>query len=157
MTSDTAKAQAERLEKVAGEVTRVLRERDEERRKHSTLGDAEWSGMQILGHLVEMVPFWLAQAESLIFAPEPPLFGRTLESPERLAGPEQGASGDLEQLLSQWNANVGKASLRIRNMTAQERDKKGIHIRRGEMTAGDIIESFIVGHAEEHLEQIKAG
>jgi len=40
-------------------------------------------------------------------------------------------------------------------MSATERGKKGIHIRRGEMTVADIIEVFIVSHAEDHLAQVR--
>jgi hypothetical protein len=41
-------------------------------------------------------------------------------------------------------------------MSAADRGKKGIHIRRGEMTVADVVEVFIVSHAEDHLEQVRA-
>ncbi|MGB3400072.1 MAG: hypothetical protein WBA34_07865 [Candidatus Deferrimicrobiaceae bacterium] len=41
-------------------------------------------------------------------------------------------------------------------MSAAERSKKGIHIKLGELTVADSVERFIVAHAEEHLEQIRA-
>lgn len=151
-----AESQAQRLEHVSQQLTTLLRERDAERRKHSALGDAEWSGMQIVGHVVEMVPYWLAHAENIIAATEPPAFGRTLESPERLAGPEHGASTDLEELLAQLQATTQAAAQRIRTLSPADRAKKGIHNRRGEMTAGDVIETFVVTHAEEHLAQAQS-
>ena len=37
-----------------------------------------------------------------------------------------------------------------------ERSKRGISPERGEMTVAEVLESFIVGHAEEHLAQVQA-
>ena len=146
-----------RLNDVSTQLKPLLRERDAERRAKS-ISDADWSSMQILGHLVEMVPFWLNQAQILIAEPltiEPLKFGRSIDSPERLAGPEQGAHGDLDDLLAQWDASIASASQVIITLTPEQRAKKGTHIRRGEMTAGDVIQFFIVDHAEEHLAQIQ--
>ena len=44
----------------------------------------------------------------------------------------------------------------IRGMSAAERGKTGIHVRRGEMSVADVVEVFIVDHAEEHVEQLLA-
>lgn len=154
-SNDLSEAQARRLENVSAQLSTLLRERDAERRRLAK-SEADWSAMQVLGHMVEMIPFWLAQSHALIDASEPPTFGRSIDSPERLAGPEHGASGDLESLLGQLDASVKAAAHEIRTRTPVERGKKGIHIRRGEMTVGDILETFIVAHAEEHLAQIEA-
>jgi hypothetical protein len=152
---ETGESQARRLETAAAEMSRILRERDAERRKRSAQGDAEWSGMQIAGHVVEMVPYWFAHIETIIAAPEPPTFGRGPDSPERLAGPEYGAAADADVLAVQVQDTLKHAADRIRRLSPEERAKKGIHIRRGEMTAGDVVELMIVAHAEEHLEQLK--
>jgi len=44
----------------------------------------------------------------------------------------------------------------IREMSAAERSKKGIHTKLGELTVADSVERLIVAHAEEHLEQIRS-
>ena len=41
-------------------------------------------------------------------------------------------------------------------MSAAERGKKGVHVKRGEITVADIVELFIVAHAEEHVWQVRA-
>lgn len=152
---ELGKAQAARLENVDRELTRLLRQPEVLERLRTAPGEAEWSAMQVLGHMVEMVPYWLGQARTLINAAEPPTFGRTLDQPERLAGPARGANADPDELLSQWHEQVGAAVPAIREMPAADRSKKGIHTRRGEITVGDMIESFIVAHAEEHLAQMR--
>ena len=153
---DLGEAQARQLENVSEQLTLLLNQPDVARRLRTAAGEAEWSAMQIFGHLVEMVPYWLGQCRVLLTAAEPPTFGRGLDAPDRLAGPERGASGDLEGLLGQWHANVKTATHTIRQMSAAERSTKGQHVRRGEMTVSDIIDFFIVAHAEEHLAQMKA-
>jgi hypothetical protein len=44
----------------------------------------------------------------------------------------------------------------IRGMSPAERHKNGVHLSRGEMTVADIIEIFIVSHAEGHVAQVRA-
>ena len=152
---DQGEAQARRLENVSQELTRILRQPQVSQRLRITPGEAEWSAMHVMGHLNEMVPYWLAQCRVLIAADEPPAFGRALDQPERLAGPQRGASGDPDELLRQWQETVKAAAAAIRQMSEHERGKKGTHLRRGEMTVGDIVDFFIVAHTEEHLAQIK--
>jgi hypothetical protein len=41
-------------------------------------------------------------------------------------------------------------------LSAAERAKRGVNAGRGEMTVAEVIESFIVGHAEEHLAQVRS-
>lgn len=159
MTNNEPQAQGEvqarRLEKVSQELTRTLRQPEVSQRLRTAPGEADWSAMQVMGHLVEMLPYWMGQCRVLIASEKPPAFGRALDQPERLAGPLHGASADPDELLRQWNEAVEQAAPAIRRMSAQEWSKKGTHTRRGEMTVGDIIEFFIVAHAEEHLAQVK--
>jgi uncharacterized damage-inducible protein DinB len=160
VTADTeerpGEAQARRLESVYEQLAGVLRQPDVAQRLRDAPGENEWSAMQTVGHMAEMIPYWLSHCRTLIAAAEPPRFGRTLDSPERLAGVEQGAAGTPDEFLRRVNVEVQAAAQAIRRMPAAERGKKGIHLRRGEMTVADVIEVFIVAHAEEHLAQVRA-
>ncbi len=112
--------------------------------------------MQTLGHVTEMIPYWLNHCRTLIAATgTPPTFGRTPGSPERLAGVAHGASADPDALLRQLHAEVRAAASVIRQLSPAERGKRGISGERGEMTVAQAIESFIVEHAEEHLAQVQ--
>src|SRR5262249_49089173 len=75
---------------------------------------------------------------------------------ERLAGVAQGAASDPDHLLGQLQNEVRGGAGMIRKLSTAERGKKGINNSRGEMTVADVIESFVVGHAEEHLSQVQA-
>jgi 2-succinyl-5-enolpyruvyl-6-hydroxy-3-cyclohexene-1-carboxylate synthase len=79
-----------------------------------------------------------------------------VDAPERLAGVERGVTGDLADLLSQLDHAIQVAAQTIRQMSPADRLKQGIHIRYGTITVAQVIEQFIVAHAEEHLAQIQA-
>jgi len=149
--------QAERLERVYEHVARLLREPGVAPRLRASPGKDEWSAMQTLGHMTEMIPYWLAHCRTLVAATgAPPTFGRTAGSPERLAGVAHGAAAEPEALLRQLEGEVRAAAATIRALSPAEREKRGISHGRGELTVAQVIESFIVAHAEEHLAQVEA-
>ncbi len=154
--SDSGEAQAKRLERVYEEVAKLLQEPGVASRLRTSPGRNEWSAMQTLGHMAEMIPYWLNHCRTLIaVAGAPPAFGRTAGSPERLAGIAHGASADPDALLRQLHEAVRAAGSEIRQLSTTERGKRGISSERGEMTVAQVIESFIVDHAEEHLAQVQ--
>jgi len=151
-----SETQARRLENVHEQLTTALHQPEVAQRLRATPGENEWSAMQVMGHMAEMIPYWLNQCQRLIAATvETPHFGRTLEAPERLAGVERGTTGELDKLLSQLKDEIQGAANTIRHMSAVERSKTGLHLRRGVMTVAEVIEVFIVSHAEEHLKQVQ--
>ena len=150
-------AQAKRLERVYEEVAKLLREPGVGARLRTPPGENEWSAMQTLGHMTEMIPYWLNHCRTLIAAMgTPPTFGRTPGAPERLAGVAHGASADPDGLLRQLHEEIREAASVIRQLSAAERVKRGISTEQGEMTVAQVIELFIVDHAEEHLAQVQA-
>jgi uncharacterized damage-inducible protein DinB len=156
-TASIGETQARRLERVYEEVARLLRDPGVAARLRTSPGKEEWSAMQALGHMTEMIPYWLQHCRVLIAATgEPPTFGRTPGSPERLAGVAHGAAAEPDALLAQLQGEVRAAVGAIRTLSVAERAKRGVYSGRGEMTVADVLESFIVSHAEEHLAQVQA-
>ena len=154
---NSGEMQARRLERVYDEVARVLRDAAVASRLRTAPGQDEWSAMQTLGHVTEMIPYWLNHCRVLIAATgAPPRFGRTPGSPERLAGVARGATSEPAALLARLEGEVRSAAASIRKLSEAERSKRGISGESGEITVGEVIESFIVGHAEEHVAQVKA-
>src|SRR5262245_60876614 len=157
MKSSSGEPQAKRLERVYEEVAKLLRGADVASRLRTPPSGNEWSAMQTLGHMTEMIPYWLHHCRALIAATgAPPTFGRTAGSPERLAGVAHGEAAEPGALLSQLREEVRSAAAAIRKLSATERGKRGISSGRGEMTVAQVIDSFIVGHAEEHLRQVQS-
>jgi hypothetical protein len=160
MTTDTgmhsSDMQARRLERVYEQLNTLLHEQDVVPRLRTTPGDQAWSALHVIGHMVEMIPYWLHHCHRLIAATlEPPQFGRTLDAPERLAGVEAATTSDASELLSRLQQVVETAARDIRHMTEIERNKTGIHVRQGVMTVADVVEQLIVGHAEAHVIQVQ--
>src|SRR5437773_7548653 len=114
--------QAKRLERVSEEVARLLRDPQVVPRLQASPGNNEWSAMQTLGHMTEMIPYWLNHCRVLIAATgEPPTFGRTPGSPERLAGVAHGAAAPPDVLLDQLQDEVRAAAGTIRKLSMAER------------------------------------
>ena len=146
---------ARRLESVYSQLTNLLQRPDVARRLRTAPGNDEWSALQVLGHMAEMIPYWLGHCRTLIAAHEPPHFGRTLEAPERLAAVDPEALKQPEALVSLLEAEIKAAARTMRQLTPAERRKTGIHVKRGEMTVDEILEQLIVAHAEDHLLQVR--
>ena len=148
--------QAQRLEQVLHQLEVELQKPSAAQRFHHRAGESEWSAMQILGHMLEMIPYWLLDCQAIIAATtdQPLKFGRGEDAPERLEGVESVANKTPQEVLPLLRQEITTATQSIRAMSPAEREKKGIHIRQGEITVADIIENVIVAHAEAHLGQI---
>jgi uncharacterized damage-inducible protein DinB len=156
-TESLGESQARRLERVVEQVASLLGQSEVAARLRTPPGENEWSAMQTLGHMMEMIPYWLNHCQTLIAATgAPPAFGRTPGSPERLDGVARGATSQPDALLDQLRHEVRAAATTIRSFSAAERSKRGRSPERGEVTVSDVVESFIVRHAEEHLAQVQA-
>ena len=156
-SESSGESQARRLERVYEQVASLLGQPEVAVRLRTPPGESEWSAMQTLGHVTEMIPYWLSHCRTLITATgAPPEFGRTPGSPERLAGVAHGAASEPQALLDQLRREVRAAAGAIRGLSAAERAKRGRNRERGEMSVADVIESFIVRHAEDHLAQAEA-
>src|SRR5262245_23367361 len=152
----SSETQAQRLERVYEQLNTLLNDAGVVPRLHTAPGEDAWSALQVIGHLVEMIPYWLDHCHRLIAAThEPPQFGRTLDAPERLAGVEAATTSDAAQLLSRLHQVVEAAAKDIRHMTEAERRKTGIHLRLGTMTVAEVVEQLIIGHAEAHVAQVE--
>jgi uncharacterized damage-inducible protein DinB len=147
--------QAARLEQVYEQVVGIVQQPEAAGRLRAAPGEGEWSAMQILAHMVEMIPYWLSHCQLVIAAEgERPQIGRSLDAPERLEGVERADTADLAELLGRLEEEVRAAAASIRQMSAAERGKKAVYLNGEEITVADIIERFIVGHAESHREQV---
>jgi len=149
--------QAERLEHACEQLAAALQAPHVAQRLRAAPSASDWSALQVLGHVVEMIPYWLQQCQLLIDAEgAPPHFGRSLDSAERLAGVARGTAETPAELLHALDREVKTAAGAIRGMSPDMRDRVGIHPRQGEMTVQQIIETFVVAHAEDHLAQVRA-
>ena len=119
--------------------------------------DGEWSVMQVLAHVAEMLPYWSRQAREIVARErdnEP--FGRTQDDPGRIAAVEQHASDGLDIMLARLRSGLAEAVGTIRGLPPNAWARTGQHARRGEMTVDQIVQEFLVSHLDEHSQQIEA-
>lgn len=148
---------AQRLEHVGQQVAALLERAEVAQRAGDTPSADAWSALQTIGHMVEMIPYWLKHcADITAAAGAPHRFGRGLDDPERLAGVERAATGDPAELIRQLSYEIQSAAAALRAMPASAYARVGQHITRGDMTVEQIAEQLLVGHAEAHLAQVRA-
>lgn len=116
----------------------------------------QWDAGQVWAHLTEFCQYWVAQARIVLAASaeDTPEFGRTKADPVRVAtvaerrglGPRQALPAVLE----------GTAEVRglLLEIDADGWERRGLHPTLGEMSIDAILEEFLVGHLEQHLDQL---
>lgn len=131
---------------------------------HGALTDADldsgeqWDRGQVWAHVAEFIPYWIAQAGPVLrgqASGEPVPFGRTKSDPQRIAAIEQDRREPVSALWA--NAHASIAALRgfLRDMGATQWELRGLHPKLGPMTVDELVERFLVGHLEEHAQQLE--
>jgi threo-3-hydroxy-L-aspartate ammonia-lyase len=118
-----------------------------------------WEAGQVWAHLAEFPHYWLGQIAAILDAradgrADPIPFGRTKTDPGRLAAIERDRDQDPEALLRRVTDGIAAAETTIRDWQPDAWRAIGMHPRRGVMTVGEILDSFVIGHLEEHADQL---
>lgn len=117
--------------------------------------EASWGPPETLAHAAEMLPFWLGEIERLVDgAGDPVPFGRVATDQIRLLVLERDRSLPPRELFARVAADADRVARRLETLTARDTLQRGVHPRRGEMTVAELADRFIVGHLEEHAEQL---
>ena len=119
--------------------------------------EASWGPRELLAHVAEMLPFWLGELERIVDGPPPgpAPFGRVAEDPSRIGLIERDRTLPVRVLFARVDAGLTEWSDRLATLTTQERAKVGLHPRLGEVTVDAMLDRFILGHAEGHIEQLE--
>lgn len=116
--------------------------------------ESEWCAMEILGHAAELHYSYVARAERLIATGNAPL-ARDMESPERIGAIEEGRAANLDEALSRLEAARLHALAFLERVTPEQMAIQGHHQALGPMTVRDVFARTIVGHARNHLNQLR--
>lgn len=121
--------------------------------------EERWEAGQVWAHLAEFPAYWTAQIRSLLErrasgVPEPIPFGRTRADPSRGAAIERDRHLDPPALFARVTADVGAAASALAELPATAWAAIGMHPTLGTMTLAQIVERFLVGHLEEHADQL---
>lgn len=115
-----------------------------------------WEAGQVWAHLAEFIPYWIGESRLVISgaSADPVPFGRTKRDPARIAAIERDRRADRVAL---WNRVAGDiVSLRgfLSGMDVQQWSARGAHPTLGVMDMERIVDEFLVGHLEEHADQL---
>jgi hypothetical protein len=129
---------------------------------YEALTDAEpdtheqWEAGQVWAHLAEFVPYWMREIEDVIGAASDDAvsFGRVKTDEGRLAAIERDRHSDVMELMSRVSSSVERLRIVLAELEPHEWDARGRHATLGEMRVAEIVERFLVGHLEEHAEQL---
>lgn len=118
--------------------------------------EAHWGPPETLAHVAEMVPFWTGEIERVLAGDaEPVPFGRVATNELRLGVIERDRSLPPRALFARIHSDTARLAARLEELTPAESARRGIHPTLGEMTVAEVVPRFLVGHLEEHVEQLR--
>ena len=119
-----------------------------------------WEAGQAWAHLAEFPGYWLDQMRTVVdghaATGEPVAFGRVKTNPGRLAAIERDRATDRAALMERVASGIAAVAAEIRSLPTDAWSARGVHPTLGEMTLDRILERFIIGHLEEHADQLEA-
>lgn len=137
-----------------------------ERPAGQTAADARtgerWDDGQVWAHLAEFQPYWLAQLGSVVEASraggraesQPVPFGRTSADADRAAVIERDRTIPAAALHVRVQAQAEATAAFLRGLDARGWSAVGLHPTLGAMAMPAMVERFLIGHLEEHADQL---
>jgi DinB family protein len=123
--------------------------------EHDAGPESTWGPTEVLAHVAEMLAYWLGEIERIIDgASEPVPFGRTAADRLRVMTIERDRMLPPRELLDRVENAVERYARRSATLGASELNRHGLHPTLGEMTVAEILERFVVSHAEGHVVQL---
>lgn len=116
----------------------------------------QWDVGQVWAHLAEFVDFWVNQIQGILAqqSAEPVPFGRTKTDESRVGSIEQHRHDDIPTLYAELSRQVVGLKALLEGMSADDWTRQGRHQKLGDMSMQRIFEFFLVGHLEEHADQL---
>ena len=118
--------------------------------------ESDWGPKELLAHTAEMLDYWPAEIDRILAGgPGPVAFGRVSTDPERIGRIGRDRQMPTAELFDRIATEASRLDVRIRSLSARDAARRGLHPRLAEMTVGGIVERFLVGHLEDHVEQLR--
>jgi hypothetical protein len=117
-----------------------------------------WDRGQVWAHLAEFIPYWIQQAGPVLRGQpsgEPVPFGRTKKDPERIGAIERSRRESIEVLWADTSADMAQLHGFLAKIDPEQWGIRGLHPTRGAMTIDELVEQFLIGHLEEHADQLE--
>ncbi len=117
----------------------------------------QWDAGQAWAHVAEFVPFWQGELQHVVAGAggEPVSFGRQVTDPGRIGAIEANRHEPPSEQMARLAGALTLMRTYLVGLTDAQWAARGIHPRLGEMTVAGIVERFVVGHLEEHADQLQ--
>lgn len=117
-----------------------------------------WDRGQVWAHLAEFIPYWIGQARPVLrgqASGDPVPFGRTKSDPERIDAIERDRHEAVRTLWASTREDIALLRTFLGGLAPEQWLDVGLHPTRGPMPVSDITEEFLVGHLEQHADQLE--
>lgn len=116
----------------------------------------QWEWGQVWAHLAEFPDYWLDQIARALVAPDagPVPFGRTKTDPDRVGAIERDRGMPIADLMARLREELDRLGATIDGLTDQDWSRRFLHPTLGEMDLSRVVEEFLVGHLEQHADQL---
>lgn len=116
-----------------------------------------WEAAQAWAHMAEFVPYWIGQLQGVLDAErdEPVPFGRIKSNPGRIAAIETGRHEPIEALWERVSEGIDDLKVFLAGLSDDDWGRRGEHQTLGGMAMERMIDRFLVGHLEEHIDQLQ--
>ncbi len=111
----------------------------------------EWSAAEIVGHVIELEPYWAGEALRLAESPGCEV-GRQIDDPQRLSGPEAGMTLSAKDARARIARSGEQAVDLLRRIPDSAWSAMG-KWRGEDVTLADLLQRHLINHVREHLEQ----
>jgi hypothetical protein len=117
-----------------------------------------WDRGQVWAHLAEFIPYWIKQTRPILegnASGEPVPFGRTKSDPERIGAIERDRHEAVSTLWASTREDIALLRTFLGGLEPDQWLDIGRHPTRGLMPVSDIAEEYLVGHLEQHADQLE--
>ncbi len=118
----------------------------------------QWERGQVWAHLSEFIPYWIAEAGPVLRDQDSDAlvpFGRTKRDPERVGAIERNRHQPVSLLWDDTRADIAALRAFLCTIGPDQWAATGVHATLGPMTVDELVERFLVGHLEEHADQLE--
>ena len=114
----------------------------------------QWDAGQVWAHLAEFGDYWLDELAKVLAGAE--TFGRIKTNPDRIAAIARDRHEPIPELARKIDASIARLAGQLREMTDDDWARVSRHQTLGDMTIDDQLQHFLVGHYEEHADQLES-
>ena len=103
------------------------------------------------------MPYWVGEVRAILAGEgtRPVPFGRTKTDPERVAAVERDRHADPRELMARIAGHVAELRQLARALGDDDWGIVATHPTLGEMAMSEIFDEFLVGHLEQHADQLE--